>query len=324
MFDANSPWSSLEKSRVSLAFATLNGPKDHDGSALVNVHKVDAWAAVLVGLQHREGSDSLGEYSCVFNNIWLNSAYSGYGAKFYWKVARHEMMHALSADHAGRADSRASAENPTTMSTCVAVSDFKNENFLDRDGEIQLQWIFNSLNTNHALNANIGFENGTSEWGGSNGSLSSVASGGVGGTKYLSFDATGTSSSSYVRQTLRLWTGDDTSQFRAVLAARAPSSAVNTNARASLYRKRMSEGSTSLGCGYARALTNPNSVTIHDAEYVLVSQSSLTNVGTSWTTVASPWTSLPKRDGWEFQTRAYGNAAGSYSIRFDNVRAEEK
>ncbi|MFT4229508.1 MAG: hypothetical protein QM602_04385 [Microbacterium sp.] len=60
--------------------------------------------------------------------------------------------------------------------------------------------------------------------------------------------------------------------------------------------------------------------------YILVTESSLTTVGTSWTAVASGWSSIDvHRDGYQLQLRAYGNAGGAGNVvHFDNVRMEER
>ncbi|RYF47299.1 MAG: hypothetical protein EOO27_37760 [Comamonadaceae bacterium] len=76
--------------------------------------------------------------------------------------------------------------------------------------------------------------------------------------------------------------------------------------------------------GYQRGLTSRINDPSLSTTYVKVSESALTNVGTSWTLVESPWTSVAERDGHQLQVRAYGNAAGDYAVRFDNVRAEER
>jgi len=211
------------------------------------------------------------------------------------------------------------------MSTCVNATEFIPDNFLDRDAEAYLNWLHSDLSYRQ-INSNIGFDNDTTGWGGTNGSLTVVSSGGYSSPPYAAFSAAGTSADSFVRQTIRLWVGDDIGDFeiRAVLRARAPSSTANTNVRAAVYRKNLSEsGDTS--CDYPRGLKNPNNLTLADMNYIVVSESGLVNVDTSWTSVISGWASIGvQRDGYQLQLRAYGNAAGSGAVRFDNVRMEER
>lgn len=318
-----SGFSSIKEIAVSGAFNKVDDALDYDGTQLVNLTESGNWPYTLVFLNDVPPASGYGYATCGVS-LWINQNISA--NKFLWKVARHEMMHLLQATHGGRRDSVPAADDPTTMSTCVDYEDFNDTNYLERDAEAYLNWLHSDLSYRQ-INANIGFDNGTAEWGGSNGTLSVPSSGGFSSAPHLAFNASGTSADSYARQTIRLWVGDDINDFeiRAYLRAKAPSSTVNTNVRVAIYRKSMSEVGT-VTCPYQRGLKNPNSGAVADMNYVLVTESSLVNVSNSWTAVASGWSSIDvHRDGYELQLRAYGNAAGSgNAVRFDNVRMEER
>ncbi len=321
-FDDYSGWETPQKTWTRGAFNTIEAALDFDGSKLVNLTESATSGATRVSLNDNPPAGQYGQALCGAY-IWINS--NIYASKFFWHTARHEMMHLLQAAHGGRADSLVGGEDPTTMSTCVNATEFIPDNFLDRDAEAYLNWLHSDLSYRQ-INSNIGFDNNTSGWGGTNGSLTDVSSGGYSSPPYAAFSADGTSADSFVRQTIRLWVGDDIGDFeiRAVLRARAPSSTANTNVRAAVYRKNLSEsGDTS--CDYPRGLKNPNNLTLADMNYIVVSESGLVNVDTSWTSVISDWASIGvQRDGYQLQLRAYGNAAGSGAVRFDNVRMEER
>ncbi len=245
------------------------------------------------------------------------------GGPYFYKVVRHELLHLLGASHTGKDDSAATADNPVTMATCVSYGNFTGATAIDRDSEIYLNWAYSAL-SNRQLKSNIGYENGLADWGASNGTVSNAATGGIYDSAYASYYPTGTSADSFLRQSMRLWTGNDSSvEFRAVINARSPSSATTTRVRAALWTRLLSESGNN-GCAYPRGLQNPNNETV-TANYVLVSQSAAETVSTgSWTSVNSPWTSVSVRDGWHLQLRAYGNSSGDYAVWFDHVRAEER
>ncbi|GAA5039794.1 hypothetical protein GCM10025738_30770 [Microbacterium fluvii] len=305
------------------AFETIEEALDYDGTQLVSLPETSTLPYTLVFLNDVPPETGYG-YAVCGVSMWINANISA--DKFLWKVARHEMMHQLQATHGGRADSAPTGEDPTTMSTCVAYTEFLTTNFLDRDAEAYLNWLHSDLSFRQ-INSNIGFDNGTTGWGGTNGSISAPTSGGFSSPRHLAFNASGTSADSYARQTILLWVGDDTNDFevRAYLRAKAPNSTDPTNVRAAVYRKNLSESGTNT-CDYQRGLKNPNNLTLADMNYILVVESSLVNVDTSWTAVASDWSSIPiKRDGYQLQLRAYRNAAGADNVvRFDNVRMEER
>lgn len=90
---------------------------------------------------------------------------------------------------------------------------------LDCDAEVGLNWRHSPL-SNSQVSVNIGLENGINEWGGTSGSLASWAGGSFSEAKHAPFAAAGDSSDSWVRQTVRVWTGWDTFvEFRPYLRA---------------------------------------------------------------------------------------------------------
>lgn len=320
-----SSWNSTQQGYVQEAFDALETALDYDGSKLVNITKnsTPGVGRVQVGLVEFD-DNKLGLALCDWQSpfVHLNIAYAGYGKKFFYQVARHEMLHHIGLDHVGENDS-IDGRNPASLATCTGPGNFLTTPDLDRDSEVGLNWKLSSLSSNQ-VSANIGFENGTSEWGATNGSLATSPSSNFSGSYHAVFNASGDSSNSYVRQTVRLWTGDDSDvELRPYMRARSPLSGVSTNVQAALYRKGMTESNASSGCSYRRGLKNPNSVSL-TSTYFLVSQSSLTSVGTSWTAVSGPWSTPARYDGYELQLRAYGNSAGDASVRFDNLRAEER
>lgn len=77
------------------------------------------------------------------------------------------------------------------------------------------------------------------------------------------------------------------------------------------------------GWEYRSGITNPNNPT-GTTNWVLLTESELTNVGTSRTYVPTPWYSMSAvHEGHQFQVRAFGNALDS-AVRFDHVRGEEQ
>lgn len=324
--DSPITWPASKKTLVSDAINTIDDALDYDGSKIVTLSKTTS-SGIPVQLNDSDLEVRYGEANCVWPfGIYMWLSRHATADKFYYKVARHEMMNLVGAQHAGRADSLASGENPTTMSTCINWSAFLGENELDRDAEVQLNWHHSSL-PGKQVSANIGFENGVTSWGGTNGSLTSGATGGEVGPKHAVFSANGTSADSFVRQTVRLWTGDDGGvELRAYINARSPGSSVDTKVKASLWRKYMSQGSDGpcLNSNFNRGLTDGINSPTFSSTYLKVAESALTAVSTSWTHVYTPWTSVAKRAGHELQVRAYGNSAGDHTVRFDNVRAEER
>lgn len=324
-FDGSN-WTGARENYVKAAFDGIETALDYDGTQLVSLTENESPAPDRINVQIVDlGEDLLGWAQCPGGGqtkLQFGLSYVGQGASFFYQVARHEMLHLIGLDHGGQNDSM-DGRNPASMATCTGPGNFRDTADLDRDAEVGLNWRYSSL-SDRQVSANIGFENGTNEWGGTNGSLASYTGGSFSGDKLILFAAEGDSSDSYVRQTVRIWTGWDTyAEFRPYLRARAHQSGPSTNVRASLYRKGMWDGSNP-GCTYRLGLQNVNDVTLASTLYILVSQSDLTSVGTSWTAVSGEWADPPTFDGYELQLRAYGNSAGDYSVRFDNVRVDER
>lgn len=323
-FDNNPyPWTSEKRTWVRAAINSIETALDYDGSKLVDIVET-ADSGIAVRLDDAALSSGYGLAVCPLAGAYMWLSRHATTATFQYKVARHEMMHLIGADHSGRGDSFDGAEDPSTMSTCVTASQFNPANVLDRDAETDLNFHHSSLSYSQ-LTANIGFEDGTSAWGGTNGGLIANSSGGAVGPKHVAFAAEGTSSNSYIRQTVRVWTGDDNDvKIRAVVSARTNAS-VETNARAAVYRIGMFEGDSSNGCPYERGLRDPNDRSLWGSTWVKVTETPLTGVGASWGSLTTPWTRLPyPADGWQLQFRAYGNAADASYVRFDNARIDEQ
>ena len=74
-------------------------------------------------------------------SIWVNSNYSD--AKFYWRMARHEMLHLAGMEHGGKDDSM-NSDNPASMATCINHSTFRTVNNLDQDTAAYENWLHNA------------------------------------------------------------------------------------------------------------------------------------------------------------------------------------
>jgi hypothetical protein len=92
-----------------------------------------------------------------------------------------------------------------------------------------------------------------------------------------------------------------------------------------LWRRNIVHQSTPNTCDYPDGVVNPNGWTA-SSDYLMVSESGSTRVGTSWTPVSAPWANPERRDGYLFQVRVYGFAMapdGSMGhVLVDNVRGE--
>lgn len=324
-FSSSSNWTTQRKDWVRSAFNSIETALDYDGSKLVELTETGIpTSAVVVVTLNSSGATNLGVAYCnlYYPTMNLNLDYADEGAPFFYQVARHEMLHMVGLDHAGADDSVPTGDGMATMSTCTSVSAFRSTSVLDRDSEVGVNWMHSSL-SNRQVTANLGFEDEINDWGGTNGTLVASTVDSFDGSGNASFLADGTSADSYIKQTVRIWTGNDSDvEFRAYMRARVPADLTN-NVRAALYRRGMNESGDNV-CEYPRGLKNPNSASVATT-YILLSQSDLTSVGTSWTAVAGPWVAPPTSyDGFELQMRAYGNATGEHTVRFDNVRAEER
>ena len=321
-FSSSSLWTTTKKSQVRAAIKTLDDELSYNGTKLITQQE-GGGVGVKVKIKDEPDTSMWGSAECNGNpSFWVNSNYSA--ASFYYHVGRHEMFHLAGAEHAGKNDSR-NGDNPTTMATCISPSTFRTTNSITQDDAAYMNWLHNTL-SNRQLHANIGFERGTTYWGKSNGTWSYQTSGGATGPGHVAFFASGSAYSSYIYQTVRLWTGDDNESVRAKINAKKPLSSYTTQARAALYKRTLTEGSTANSCHYPDGLDNLNSISITTG-YVLEIRSSMTTLGsTSWTAVTSNWDNPPTNDGYQYQIRAYGksttSSGGTGSVRFDNVRGE--
>jgi len=233
------------------------------------------------------------------------------------------MLHLAGADHGGKDDSM-NGDNPATMATCIDASTFKSNNFIEQDASAYLNWLHSSL-ANHQLNANVGFEQGTSFWGMVDGSVTAASSGGATGPGWADFLPTGTVADSYMFQTVRLWTGNDSSvSVRAVINAASPATVVTTHVNAAIAWKDLKQSSSGNGCDYRPGVVNPNDETVSTSAYRILEESGSTDVRLSWQSVASPWYAFSSvHEGHQLQVRAYANSTGNNVVKLDNVRGEE-
>ncbi|MEZ5176672.1 MAG: hypothetical protein R2823_10815 [Acidimicrobiia bacterium] len=317
-FQTNSLWTAGGVDRrtwVRAAINTLNDEKSYDGSTLVTVTE-DGGIDVQI---RDEPASSYGSSECSGGaSFWVNSNYSS--SKFYYKVGRHEMFHLAGAEHGGDEDSM-NSDNPPTMSTCISWTTFRTTNSLDQDSAAYENWLHNGA-SGRQLHANMGFERNTTYWGKVNGTWSVVTTGGVSGPKNVAFFASGSSyASSYIYQTIRLWTGDDNESYRSRAYVREPISSYSTLAQSKIFRRNMTESGDN-GCSYPDGLQNPNSWSI--GGYVELAKSSVKSVTTTWSDVTSSYVNPTNTDGLQLQIRIYGKATpsggGSGSIRIDNAR----
>lgn len=305
---------------IRAAINTIDDELNYTGAKLVTVSEstpVNTRVDIL-----NEPANVYGESQCILGpSMWVNSNYSA--ASFYYKVGRHEMLHLAGMSHGGRDDSR-NGDNPATMSTCISASTFSASNILTQDDAGYMNWLYNSI-ADRQLHANVGYERGMTYWGVTNGSASFVTTGGATGPGHISFAATGTEWSSYVYQTIRLWTGVTNASYRSRINVRESAAANATSAMARLYRQTLQESGDN-SCQYANGLSNPNNATLVGG-YVLHSGTDMTAVvGTTWASITGAWANPADTDGLQLQIRAYGkgytSTGGNSTIRFDNVRGE--
>lgn len=319
-FNSSSLWTSTKKNRVRDAIAEVSSALDYDGTRLVRPTEYTS-SGMSVGLADKPLSE-YGLYTCGPNkNFWLNNRHTE--ASFYYKIARHEFMHSLGMGHVGDKDSM-NSDNPTTLSTCIDKSTFRSSNTLSQGDAAYLNWRWGSL-ANRTLHANVGFEQGTSYWGASNGSLSGGQTGGATGPGRAQFKNAGTILNSYIYQTVRQWKGAESGvDYRGVLNGRAPNASTASRVRISIWTRTLTQSSSSNPCSYRSGVTNPNSPSVSSA-YVKRSESAEVAVGTAWKAVSTPWWSASSSvRGYQIQVRAYGSTAGTSGVWLDNVRGEER
>lgn len=320
-FETNSGWTKNGVDRrpwVRAAINTLDDARDYNGSPLVSVTE---HASIGVEVQVKDKPmNQYGSAECVSGaSFWVNGNYTS--SKFYWHVARHEMMHLMGAEHGGNIDSK-NGDNPPTMMTCKDWSTFRSVNTLAQDDAAYLNWLHSGRDYRQ-LHANYGWEQGTSYWGKTAGALSYKSSGGSLGPGYAAWQAP--TGNDYLYQTVAVHTGDDNESYRAITAAKSLSPDYKTAVRPALYRRNIAHQSSN-SCEYADGVGNPNDYSVTSG-WVLVAQPSSTVVGTGWTGVQSAFSNPANAMGYEMQVRIYGvavpNSGGATGyIGIDNSRGD--
>lgn len=317
-FQTNSLWTANGVDRrtwVRAGINTLNDELSYDGTQLIAVAE-DGGVDVQI---KDEPASNYGSAECAGGaSFWVNSNYST--SQFYYRIARHEMFHLAGAEHGGKDDSM-NYDNPTTMSTCINYATFRTSNSLSQDDAAYMNWLHNGAG-GRQLHANMGFERGTTYWGKYNGTWSLISTGGVSGPRNVAFFASGSWSSSYVYQTVRLWTGDDNQSYRSRAYVRKPVSSYSTIVQTRIYRKTMTESGSS-SCSYPDGLDNPNNESVPGG-YVWLVSSGVVYPGTTWTDATSSYVNPTNTDGLQIQIRIYGkstsSSGGTGSVRIDNAR----
>jgi hypothetical protein len=305
------------------SFKTIEHELNHNGSKFVTTTETPTGNLTVNIISM--GPNSYGFATCAGSRrIDINADFSA--SSFYFKVARHEMLHLSGQNHAGRYDNNSHGNHPATMSTCIDASQFGSANVLGQDEAAHLNWNRNTLQFRQ-LHANVGFERTTTYWAATNGTLTPIGQGGATGPRYLLFNATGTEFSSYIHQSSRVWVGGSYgADYRAAMSVKRNSLSASGQASVRLYRATLTDGWPPNGCSYPH-VDNPNAQGLAIGGFVLVAQTPTQAVGTSWATRTSPWVLPPYADGYQFQIRAYGKAfsqdGSTSSIHFDNVRGEQ-
>ncbi|HEY7704614.1 MAG TPA: hypothetical protein VID03_07275 [Acidimicrobiia bacterium] len=319
-FSTDGGWTDAKKGWVRAAINTLDNELDYDGTGLVSITESTSSTATLVRILNQPMAEYGGSDCFATPQAWVNSNFSA--AKFYYHVGRHEMFHLLGGSHSGLEDSR-NGDNPATMATCIDWGNFSATNLLKQDDAAYLTWLHSSI-ADRQLHANIGFERGFTYWGQTNGTATVLGTGGATGPGNVSFLASGTELNSYIYQTVRLWTGGDNASYRSRINVKSPSSTYTTKAMARLYRQTLAESGDN-ECSYANGLSNPNDATTVGG-YVILSETSVATIGTTWTALTGSWVNPANTDGLQLQIRAYGRSTNSSGINtpilFDNVRGE--
>ncbi len=238
-FDGSN-WTAGRENWVEAAFDGIETALDYDGTQLVNLTKNESPGPDRINVQIADlGEDLLGWAQCPGGGqtkLQFSLDYVSVGKKFFYQVARHEMLHLIGLDHGGENDS-IDGRNPASMATCTGPGNFRETADLDRDAEVGLNWRHSSL-SNNQVSANIGFENGINEWGGTNGSLASWAGAASAGQSTLSSRRQATRQiPGCVRPFGFGPAGIHSWNSGRYLRARAHQSGPSTNVRAALYRK---------------------------------------------------------------------------------------
>jgi hypothetical protein len=132
----------------------------------------------------------------------------------------------------------------------------------------------------------------------------------------------------YTGSNVRIHTGNGNESYRAVTSARATVSGGGwkTLVQASLYRRTITHDEPDNNCEYADGVDNPNDPSVASG-YVLLADSGVQAVGTSWVTIASSFQNPPTADGYEMDMRVYAHAINQSTgetgwTDLDNIRGE--
>ena len=322
-FNSDSLWTSEKKTWVRAGFNTIDNALDDDGTKLVTLTEVTS-GGISVDLQYLPASTTNGSSECDLGDadIWINSKFTE--AKTYYHVARHEMLHLAGAEHGGQNDSR-NGDTPSTMATCFYVSTARSINSLDQDSAQYLQYLHGTLSSGYRdITANLGFEQGTSFWGVSGGTLNVYTPGGATGTTQAGFFPDEDDLEPYTFQTTRTWTGSETGvRYRVVMNAKRSAPDLSTEGEAQLYWRELSDGASN-GCSYPDGIDDPNTPPLTlTTSWSKKASTDLVTQGNSWLTSSSPWYTMSSpHDGHELQVRIRALVEGNHSIRLDNVRIQ--
>lgn len=319
-FDSDPLWTADNVDRqqwVRSAINALDNALSYNGNQLISV---DEDGGISVQIKDKPAGE-YGSSECDAGaSIWVNSNYTT--GRFYWQVGRHEMFHLAGAEHGGNDDSH-NTDDPPTMATCINQSTFNSVNGLWQDDAAYETWLHDGL-ANRQLNANLGFEQGSSFWAVTGGATTYRTTGGATGPGYFIWDSPG--ASDYWYQTVTVHTGDDNETYRSVGNAKELDSQYKTYAQASLYRRTVTDGANGNGCSYPDGIDDPNDYSVSGGWIALAESSPGTQVGTSWESVASSWADPATVDGFEFQIRMYGysidGSGVTHAFGIDNVRGE--
>lgn len=185
--NSHGSWTTTEKNKFRDAMADWNGVKDYDGGKVVNsLSETTGSADVDVYFHPSPGgnSNSLASAECVWPQatISFNSVLEDDWSTSDWEhISRHEMGHLMGLEHTGDDDSFGGQTE--TMATCAShtstsLSQDDVGNITHKKGDLSPETI----------NANAGFEEGTTWWGKSSVQDFSHATGGAqDGSGYLTF-----------------------------------------------------------------------------------------------------------------------------------------